>query len=267
MTLPISAEILLALTVPAAYGVMVAIETCGTGWRWPPRRRWQLVGMFCFAMLGVINAFVSSALKPSLARWQWMDGSQLGVIGGAALGYAVLSLGNAMLHRAYHRHDWLWRYVHQLHHAPTRLDVAGVMFQTPIEMAANAVLFVLVTVLMFGLDPLASMLCACVATFYGMFQHFNMHTPRWLGYFIQRPEAHCEHHRRGVHAGNYSDLPIWDMLWGTYHNPRTFTGELGFEPATEQRVWAMLAGHDVNGTARRNDIAAGKVTHGRDRRT
>ncbi len=218
-------------------------------------------------MLGVINAFVSSALKPSLARWQWMDGSQLGVIGGAALGYAVLSLGNAMLHRAYHRHDWLWRYVHQLHHAPTRLDVAGVMFQTPIEMAANAVLFVLVTVLMFGLDPLASMLCACVATFYGMFQHFNMHTPRWLGYFIQRPEAHCEHHRRGVHAGNYSDLPIWDMLWGTYHNPRTFTGELGFEPATEQRVWAMLAGHDVNGTARRNDIAAGKVTHGRDRRT
>jgi len=29
-----------------------------------------------------------------------------------------------------------------------------------------------------------------------------------------------------VHARNYADLPIFDMLFGTFHNPR------GFAPAT-----------------------------------
>ena len=76
-----------------------------------------------------------------------------------------------------------------------------------------------VTVIVLGLDPLAAALVGYVAAFYGMFQHWNVRTPRWLGYFIQRPEAHCEHHRLGVHANNYGDLPLWDMLFGTLPQP------------------------------------------------
>ena len=55
-----------------------------------------------------------------------------------------------------------------------------------------------------------------------------MRTPRWLGYLIQRPESHCRHHEFGVHASNYSDLPLWDILFGSFHNPASWEGRAGF---------------------------------------
>jgi sterol desaturase/sphingolipid hydroxylase (fatty acid hydroxylase superfamily) len=63
---------------------------------------------------------------------------------------------------------------------------------------------------------------------------------------IQRPESHGVHHRRGFHAYNYSDLPIWDMLWGTFRNPARFNGDVGFEDAESRRIGAMLLARDVN---------------------
>jgi len=239
-------EHLIAAMIPVVYLAMVAIERLGTGTRWPAVRGWQLTGVLFFMMLGVVNNF-SAWILAGLFDQAWLfDARGLGPVAGALAGYVLLSLGNALLHRAYHRSDWLWRHVHQLHHAPPRLDVAGVMYQSPLEALANACLFSLVTVFILRLDPVAAMGCAFLGAFYGMFQHFNIHTPRWLGYFIQRPEAHCEHHRRGVHTANFSDLPIWDLLMGSFLNPRRFEGELGFEPAAARRVIAMLRGVDVN---------------------
>lgn len=242
----IHASDLIALCIPFTFGVMVVFEQFGTGRRWPEIRGWQQTGVHCFVMLGTINALVSAALNRVFPDIHLLDGSRLGVAGGTLAGYALLSWGNAVMHRAYHRNDWLWRYVHQAHHAPHRLDVAGVMYQTPWEGLGDAVLFVVVTVFVLGLDPVASMLCAYIGAFYGMFQHFNIRTPPWLGWFIQRPEAHSLHHQRGVHAWNYSDLPLWDMLWGTFRNPREFVdGELGFGPDTPG-MWAMMRGRDAN---------------------
>lgn len=239
-------EVVMAAMIPLTYLAMVAVEQFGTGRRWPAVRGWQLAGIGFFMMLGIINNLSAWVLARVFDEAWLVDGRGLGALGGALSGYLLLSLGNALLHRAYHRYDLLWRWVHQLHHAPPRLDVAGVMVQTPLEMLANAVLFSLVTVFILRLDPLAAMGCAYLGAFYGMFQHFNIRTPRWLGYLIQRPESHCEHHRRGKHAGNYSDLPLWDLLWGSFENPREFEGELGFEPAAARRVSGMLRGHDVN---------------------
>lgn len=235
---------LVTLAIPATYAAMVAIERFGTGHRWPDVRRWQLTGAACFAMLGTINTLVGALAKRLLPHVHLFDGSRWGVVGGTLVGYAVLSFGNALMHRAYHRHDWLWRHVHQAHHAPPRMDVAGVMYQTPCEGLGDALLFVAVSVFLLGLDPLASALVAWIGAFYGMFQHFNLRTPRWLGWFIQRPEAHALHHTRGVHAWNYSDLPLWDMLWGTFRNPATFEGELGLGPDTPG-MWTLMAGHDA----------------------
>ena len=50
-----------------------------------------------------------------------------------------------------------------------------------------------------------------VGFFYAVFQHANVRTPRWLGYVIQRPESHCVHHERGLHAYNYADLPVFEQ--------------------------------------------------------
>jgi sterol desaturase/sphingolipid hydroxylase (fatty acid hydroxylase superfamily) len=50
-----------------------------------------------------------------------------------------------------------------------------------------------------------------------------------------------------VHSFNYSDLPLWDMLFGTFHNPRRFEARCGFGE-NEHRLGTMLAG--VNLTRR-----------------
>ena len=113
-------------------------------------------------------------------------------------------------------------------------------------MTLQVLLQLFVTVIVLGLHPLAAALIGYVVAFYGMFQHWNVRTPHWLGYFIQRPEAHCVHHRRGVHDYNYGDLPLWDMLFGSFRNPRHFMGDCGFETPADRHLGAMLAFADVN---------------------
>ena len=49
-----------------------------------------------------------------------------------------------------------------------------------------------------------------------------------------------------MHAFNYGDLPIWDLLLGTFKNPATFEGRCGFESPADRRLGAMLAFADVN---------------------
>lgn len=103
------------------------------------------------------------------------------------------------------------------------------------------------TTLVLGLDPAAAAATAFVAQFYASFQHLNVRTPRWLGYLIQRPESHFVHHARGVHGFNYADLPLWDLLFGTFRNPARFgAGEVGFEAPADGRYGAMLAFRDVS---------------------
>jgi hypothetical protein len=97
-----------------------------------------------------------------------------------------------------------------------------------------------------GAQAPAAALTGVVAAWHGIFQHWNVRTPRWIGWFVQRPEAHCLHHQRGVHARNYADFPLWDMLFGSYHNPEEFHGECGFDAPADRRLGAMLAWRDVN---------------------
>jgi sterol desaturase/sphingolipid hydroxylase (fatty acid hydroxylase superfamily) len=81
-----------------------------------------------------------------------------------------------------------------------------------------------------------------------LFYHWNVKTPHWLGYIFQRPESHCVHHQEGVHSFNYADLPLWDMLFGTFRNPRTWEARCGFGAENEHRLLEMLFGVDVNKT-------------------
>jgi sterol desaturase/sphingolipid hydroxylase (fatty acid hydroxylase superfamily) len=97
-----------------------------------------------------------------------------------------------------------------------------------------------------GVTPEAAVLTNVVITFLAMFTHANIRTPRWLGYFISRPEMHAVHHERGAHSGNYCDLPIIDMAFGTYKNPETFEGVGGFYDGASTRVADMLLGRDVS---------------------
>jgi sterol desaturase/sphingolipid hydroxylase (fatty acid hydroxylase superfamily) len=235
------------LLIPLTYFTMLAIEKWRPARQFPARRGWAWVGIAFLLLIGTTSTVVPLLVPLDwLAAHRVLDGSRLGVVGGTIAGYFVLSGVMYVYHRLAHNLPLLWRLTHQIHHSPQRVDIPGSVLFHPIEMVVQVLLQLAVTLLVLGLDPLAAALTGYVAAFYGMFQHLNVNTPRWLGYFIQRPEAHCEHHRKGVHANNYGDLPIWDILAGTFRNPSHFDGECGFESPADQRMGAMLALKDVN---------------------
>jgi sterol desaturase/sphingolipid hydroxylase (fatty acid hydroxylase superfamily) len=79
-----------------------------------------------------------------------------------------------------------------------------------------------------------------------IFQHANIKTPRWIGYLIQRPESHSIHHGRGIHAYNYSGLPIYDILFGTFKNPKDYVNETGFYDGASSQILEMMQFKDIS---------------------
>lgn len=163
------------------------------------------------------------------------------------LGYFVSTFVYYWWHRARHDVNFLWLACHQLHHSPQRIEAITSFYKHPLELVANSVLSGAMSYGLLGLTPRG----AAWVTFYSaaseFFYHLNVRTPRWLGVFIQRPEMHRIHHARGVHYGNFADLPVWDLLFGTYRNPPAYDGPCGFKPEREARVLSMLAFENVNG--------------------
>ena len=90
-----------------------------------------------------------------------------------------------------------------------------------------------------------SFIVAPAATLLAMLTHTNVRTPRWLGWFVERPEMHSWHHARGLHRQNYSELPVFDLLFGTFHNPREFASQTGFHEGGSARVIEMMMGRDI----------------------
>ena len=240
------AEDAVGLLIPLTWLTMLAVEALWPGRRWPALRGWRSRGFAFFAMVMTLNALLPGLLPPGLRALHLFDARGLGLTLSVVVGYLLLSLVTALMHRAYHRYDLLWRWIHQLHHAPRRLDVSGAVVFTPWEVVLNIAAFQFVVVFVLGLEPVAAALLGYLAFFYGVFQHLNVRTPRWLGFLIQRPESHGVHHRRGLHDYNYADLPLWDLLWGTFRNPRDFQGEVGFDEGAEPGLAPLFVGRDAN---------------------
>jgi sterol desaturase/sphingolipid hydroxylase (fatty acid hydroxylase superfamily) len=148
-------------------------------------------------------------------------------------------------HHAMHRVPLLWRTFHQLHHSAERVDVFGAFYFHPLDFVGFSFVTSLSLVGILGLTAPAATGAALMLTFCNFFQHANLRTPRWLGWIIQRPESHAVHHARGIHAWNYSDLPLWDLLFGTLRNPARCDYPAGFYPGASSRVAEMLIGRDV----------------------
>ncbi len=185
-----------------------------------------------------------------------LDLSGLGPWGGAAVGIVVYEFLHYGYHRAVHASDWLWRFFgHQMHHSAESLDAFGAYYLHPVDAAMFTTWGSLVFVPLLGLSTEAAIIGALFLTFNAMFQHANIRTPHWLGYLIQRPESHNIHHALGAHRYNYADLPLIDMLFGTFRNPRELQStECGFYAGASGRIGEMLIGRDV--TAPAGDLAS-----------
>jgi sterol desaturase/sphingolipid hydroxylase (fatty acid hydroxylase superfamily) len=109
----------------------------------------------------------------------------------------------------------------------------------------NGLLSSVVLYLVVGLGPVAATYTMLLNGLAELFYHWNVKTPHWIGYVFQRPESHCVHHEEGLHRYNYGDLPVFDMMFGTFRNPREWDARCGFGGEAEHRLKEMLAGKEV----------------------
>lgn len=178
------------------------------------------------------NSLFSLAASPLLAQ--------------VAIAYVLITFVFYFWHRARHEIHFLWLTCHQLHHSPSRIEAITSFYKHPIELISNGILICFLNYGVLGISAEAGGWTTFVTAFAEFFYHMNIRTPHWVGYFLQRPEMHRIHHERGKHYSNFADLPLWDMLFGTYKNPVRFDGKCGFKPERELAFWEIMAFKNVN---------------------
>ena len=223
---------------------LVAERLIGGGRDFPRMRYWTLLGVLGFVVTGAVNALAPALFVANLGAARLFDLSRLGLWGAAPV-VVLTTFLTYWTHRLQHRFDLLWRAGHQLHHSVARVDVASAAIFHPVDVLVQVAATTLAAALLGATSP-ATALAGLFGFFLAVFQHWNVRTPRWVGYVVQRPEAHCLHHERDIHARNFGDITWWDMLFGTYANPETFAGAVGFAPERGRRVLAMVGFVDVN---------------------
>jgi sterol desaturase/sphingolipid hydroxylase (fatty acid hydroxylase superfamily) len=215
--------------------------------------------------LGVMLVFVALAngwslviSKDWLREHRLLHGEVLGTGGGIVVWYVFNTFVGYWYHRLQHRSSLAWRALHQVHHGVPRVDIPSALVAHPLDVIVSTTLSILVTAFLLGLDLRAVAIVNALQLFISLFPHWNVKTPKWVGYFIQRPEEHILHHQRGVHSGNYSDWPFWDKLFGTYRAPLDEVLPVGYGRAGWAEQLKMLAFIDVNSPNSRNqgNIAA-----------
>lgn len=256
--MPTPLEILLdpiSLGVLALYASIMLWEAIAPARQLPKIKGWHARALGSFAVYFYLSSYLPLLWDGFLAQYQLIDMSHLSAVGGALVGLLVY---NALLygwHRSMHRSKTLWRACHQMHHSAERLDTFGAFYFSPMDMIGFTFLGSLALALGVGLSPEAITLFLFAAMFLGIFQHANVRTPQWLGYFIQRPESHTVHHGRGLHHYNYADLPIFDILFGTFRNPKSYEMETGFYEGASSRILDMLIWRDVSAPAEQKQPA------------
>ena len=204
----------------------------------------------------VVNLMQFGIVLLGMFTWDlWFQSHQMYVVEGLPsyvlgfIAYLAITFVFYWWHRMRHDSYVLWVLFHQLHHSASRLETITSFYKHPLEIVVNSLLMGSISYLLLGLNVEAvawSILYSSVGEYV---YHMNIKTPHWMGYFFQRPEMHKIHHKEGVHYNNFSDLPLWDMLFGTYENPKLEQVEpCGFSQEKEKEFIKILTFKNVNHT-------------------
>jgi sterol desaturase/sphingolipid hydroxylase (fatty acid hydroxylase superfamily) len=226
---------------------MIAVEKLWPAIELPRVRAW-------WARVIVVNAVQLGLVLLAGVSWdRWLARASLfhlqdhlGTAAQALVAYLVSTFVYYWWHRLRHESHWFWRICHQLHHSPRRIELVTSFYKHPVEIALNSMLSAAIVYLLLGCTVEAGAWYTLLTGLAEFFYHWNVATPRWLGYVLQRPESHRVHHQYRHHTQNFADLPVWDWLFGTFNNPRRFTATCGFDDWREDRFEDMLAFRDVH---------------------
>lgn len=213
--------------------------------RFPDVTLWRVKGVVSVAVYLMIAWYSPQLWDAWLADNTLLAARGLPIWAEVTVGFLVYQLGVYTWHRTMHSVDFLFRHLHQMHHSAERVDIWSAFWFHPLDVVGFAFIGSLCLVGLLGISAEAAFVIAIAAAFCGMFQHANIATPQWLGYVVTRPESHSLHHERNVHAYNYGDIPLWDMLFGTFRNPVTWNAQAGFHDGGSSRLWSLLIGRRV----------------------
>jgi sterol desaturase/sphingolipid hydroxylase (fatty acid hydroxylase superfamily) len=242
-------DTIVSALIPILFVVMLVVERLMPARALPRVRFWLLKGIVFFVFTGVANAVIPVAVAAAFGGRSLFHLGWLGTWVGAVAGFLGADFVGYWVHRTMHTFPRLWRWTHQLHHSAERMDVAGLAYSHPLDVLLSFGLPAVATQLL-GFSTDAGALAGFLGYLAALLQHSNIRTPAWLGYALMRPEAHGLHHERGIHAYNYANVPLWDVVFRTYRNPAGFPEHYGFWQGASSRMGAMLVGRDVGQPAR-----------------
>lgn len=125
-------------------------------------------------------------------------------------------------HRALHEIPALWR-IHAAHHSVERLYWLNGIRAHPLEIVSQAIFYAIPLALV---QPSAevALVAVILQLSIGIFQHSNIDLALgWWEYVFSIGDNHRYHHYpdKGIGDSNYGgEVIIWDILFGTFHNPR-----------------------------------------------
>lgn len=227
--------------------VVLTLERLFPGRELPRSRGWYFRAV-------LLNAVQLAIVVLGGYTWsRWLQGPSLFDIQGElpviVQGFICWFVGTFFFywwHRARHSVDLLWRLLHQIHHSAARIETLTSFYKHPLEIALNSILSTAIIFVLLGASVEAAPWYSFFAAIGEFYYHMNVSTPRWTGYFLQRPEQHSIHHQLGVHHYNYGDLTWWDRLFGTFKDTDRFVAQCGYHGDREQRLAQMLVFRDVN---------------------
>ncbi len=137
-------------------------------------------------------------------------------------GVVFLDLLTYVLHRAYHRSPFLWRF-HVVHHTDLDLDVSSASrFHTGEVLFSSVAKLGAVTLL--GIPPAGLVVFEVVMLACAQFQHANIRIPAGVETILWRtlvpPAMHRIHHapnRKDTDSNFGTILTLWDFLLGTFN--------------------------------------------------
>lgn len=237
---------LLALLIAIA-AAMILIERLRPAAPLPAVRAW-------WGRVALVNVVQLGIVILSGLTWErWMRGAALFHLGDhfgpwaqGAIAYFVSTFIYYWWHRIRHESRLFWLVCHQLHHSPARIEVFTSFYKHPVEITLNSLISAAIVYPLLGCSVEAGAIYTVLIGVAEYFYHWNVRTPHWLGFLVQRPESHRIHHQYRHHTQNFADLPLWDWMFGTFRNPREPIARCGYDDWREDRFEDMLAFRDVN---------------------
>lgn len=154
-------------------------------------------------------------------HWGWLNQMQWNSALEILIAFLLLDLAIYLQHVLVHAVPLFWRF-HRLHHTDLDYDATTGLRFHPLEILFSMALKMLVIVIV-GAPAEAVILFEISLSAGAVFNHSNVHLPRWLEPWMRSlivtPDMHRVHHSAipAETNSNYGfGLSIWDRLLGTY---------------------------------------------------